>query len=216
MEKIEIFGRHTSYNVQKVLWLLEELAIVYSHTPVGGRFGGNDTAEFLAMNPQGKVPVLKHNDKIIRESNTIVRYLADVFSGGAWISPRAYQRSLAEQWMDWSIEKFEPAFVGVFWGYYRTPVEARNNDEIAASVVKCEACMAVLATALADKPFLTGKQASVADIATGVFLYRLDAIDLPVAMPPEVLAWYQRLSDMKGYQRWVMSDFTELRGRSSY
>ena len=116
MKKIEIFGRHTSYNVQKVLWIADELELEYSHIQIGGRFGGNDTDDFLLMNPFGKVPVLRHGDDLIWESNTIVRYLADSFSKDTWIASTPYERSLDERWMDWSIEKLEPAFVDVFWG----------------------------------------------------------------------------------------------------
>jgi glutathione S-transferase len=216
MSKIEILGRHTSYNVQKVLWLAEELKLDYAHTEVGGRFGGADTSQFLALNPLGKVPVMRHGDKVLRESNTIVRYLADIFSDGLWISPRAYQRSLAEQWMDWSIEKLEPAFVGVFWGYYRTPEERRDEAAIRASVAQYESCIDVLAAVLAEHDFLLGARPSVADIATGVFLYRMIDIDLPIAIPQSVHDWYGRLSAMDGYQRWVMSDYSELRGRVAY
>ncbi len=216
MDKVEILGRHTSYNVQKVLWLADELALDYTHTEVGGRFGGTESADFLSLNPLGKVPVLCHGDKVIRESNTIVRYLADIFSDGVWISPRAYQRSLAEQWMDWSIEKLEPAFVAVFWGYYRTPPEQRDDAAIRSGVADVQAGLVVLSAALDDQSFLLGKQSSVADIATGVFLHRLIDIDLPVSVPQNVMDWYQRLSAMTGYRRWVMSDYSELRGRAAY
>ena len=137
---IEIYGRHTSYNVQKVLWLADELGLAYSHKEVGGRFGGNDTAEFLAMNPSGKVPVLRDKQRIILESNTIIRYLAGQYSDEHWISSDPYERSQTDRWMDWSIDRLEKAFVGVFWGYYRTPPESRNQAAIDASVSECESC----------------------------------------------------------------------------
>ena len=59
-DKIEIHGRHTSYNVQKVLWLADELNLEYVHFQIGGRFSGNDTTKFRSMNPLGKVPVIRH------------------------------------------------------------------------------------------------------------------------------------------------------------
>lgn len=216
MDTIEILGRHTSYNVQKVLWLADELSLDYRHKQIGGRHGGTDSADFLRLNPLGKVPVLLHNDKVLCESNTIVRYLADVFSGGLWISPRAYQRSLAERWMDWSIEKLEPAFVGVFWGYYRTPPESRNELAIAAQVAECEACLQVLGQQLAGRDYLLGDRPSVADVATAVYLHRLFAIERPIAFPDATLEWYRRLGERPAYARWVKSDFTELRGRAAY
>jgi len=216
MNDITIYGRHTSYNVQKVLWLAEELNINYSHVQRGGRFGGNDTEEFLQLNPMGKVPVLKHGDAVICESNTIVRYLAHQFAANSWIASNPYARSLSERWMDWSIDQFEPAFIGVFWGYYRTPPELRNSAAIQESVTRCETCLSQLGTQLDKQAYLLGANASVADVATGVFLHRLQTIDLKIQFPENVLGWYKALSNRAGYKRWVMSDFSELQGRADY
>ena len=213
---LHLHGRHTSYNVQKVLWLLDELKLDYTHSQIGGRFGGNDSAEFLAMNPRGKVPVLQHGERIIWESNTIVRYLAQTFPVGSWMSQEAYQRSTQERWMDWSIDQLEPAFVGVFWGYFRTAPEQRNPAAISSSVDACEACLQLLNNELSTKHYLTGDTPTIADIATGVFLHRLIEIDLEVSIPVHVMSWYKELSQRSAYARWVMSDFEELRGRSGY
>lgn len=213
---VHLFGRHTSYNVQKVLWLLDELDISYEHTQIGGKFGGNDTKEFLAMNPLGKVPVLKHSDRIVWESNTIVRYLASEFSESDWISSEAYERALQERWMDWSIDRFESAFVGVFWGHYRTPPEQRDIVSITQAVNDCQSCLQLLDNELQGKSYLLGAKPCVADIATGVFLYRLINIDLDINIPANVMLWYERLSERPAFTKWAMSDFTELRGRAGY
>lgn len=216
MIEIEIFGRHTSYNVQKVLWLADELELKYTLTEVGGRFGGNDSAEFLQMNPMGKVPVLRHGDKVVWESNTIVRYLASCFSEGNWIASSPFGRTLHERWMDWSVEKLEPAFVKVFWGFYRCPPEKRNHSAISQGVNEYEQGLLQLATQLSDQPYLLGDRPTVADIAIGVYLHRLWAIDLEITFPDTVHSWYERLSQRPAYQRWVMSDFHELQGRTDY
>jgi len=213
---IEIIGRHTSYNVQKVLWLADELDLEYKHTSLGGRFGGNDTPEFLQLNPLGKVPVLRHNDRAIWESNTIVRYLADCFSKDTWIASTVFERSLQERWMDWSIERLEPAFIGVFWGFYRTPPDQRDESAIQKSIVDCDSCLSTIANQLANRKYITGDNPSVADIALGVFLHRLWTIDLEITFPDNIQRWYERLSKRPGYRRWAMSDFSELKGRSSY
>jgi glutathione S-transferase len=216
MKEIEIFGRHTSYNVQKVLWLADELELNYSHVQIGGRFVGNDSTDFLQMNPLGKVPVLRHGDKLIWESNTIVRYLADSQSNNTWIASTPYEKSLSERWMDWSIGKLEPTYVGVFWGFYRTPPDRRNNREIEKSIVNCNLCLSQIGKQLANKCHLVGDNPTVADIAIGVFLHRLWSIDLEIEFPDNVRQWYERLTERAAYHRWVMSDFTELQGRSDY
>ncbi|WP_212747843.1 glutathione S-transferase N-terminal domain-containing protein [Pseudoalteromonas sp. S558] len=72
---VKVFGRTTSFNVQKILWLLDELALNYEHIELGGHFGGLDSDEFFRLNPMKKVPVLIDGDKSIWESHTILRYL---------------------------------------------------------------------------------------------------------------------------------------------
>lgn len=213
---MKILGRHTSYNVQKVLWLADELALDYTHEQVGGRFGGTDTPEFLNLNPRGKVPVLVCDEGVVVESNTILRYIASQYAPDTWLPSKPYPRSQIEAWMDWSTEKFEPAFVGVFWGYYRTPIDQRDESAIADAVALVEACLGLLNTTLSESPYLAGDSISLADVATGVFLHRLDAIDLTIHIPTNVTTWYKQLSRRPAYKQWVMSDFGELEGRSGY
>src|SRR6185503_8320057 len=74
---LKIWGRNTSINVQKVMWAIAELGIAHERIDVGGAFGKNNEAPYLAMNPNGLVPTLQEDDGfILWESNTIVRYLA--------------------------------------------------------------------------------------------------------------------------------------------
>ena len=70
---ITLWGRLNSANVQKAVWVLEELGLDYQHVPAGGSFGGLDTPEFLVMNPNGRVPLLRDGDLTLWESHAIVR-----------------------------------------------------------------------------------------------------------------------------------------------
>jgi len=81
---MKIWGRRSSFNVQKVLWLVAELGIAHRHIDAGGSFGGLDTLEFRAMNPNGKIPVLQDTDgTTVWESHAILRYLAAKYCGAA-------------------------------------------------------------------------------------------------------------------------------------
>ena len=213
---ITLYGRHTSYNVQKILWLADELGLEYRHIELGGQPGDTQSDEFGRLNPMRKVPVLVDNDRAIWESNTILRYLVKAYGSNQWQQQDAYQNSLVERWMDWAQTRFEPAFVGVFWGYYRTPEEKRDMSAVNNSLDDCLFCLSRLDDQLATAQFLAGDQLSLADIATGVFLYRLVGIDLNVILPDRVLSWYERLQQRSAYRRWVMSDFSSLHGRLQY
>ena len=213
---LRLYGRTTSYNVQKVLWLLYELDLSFEHIECGGKFGGLDSEEFLALNPFAKVPVLVDEDKVILESNTILRYLASTYGKSIWWFEDSYQRSNYEAWMDWSIDVFEKAFVGVFWGYYRMPELKRDWILINKSKDKCLSCFSIIETYLKDDAFLCGEKITLADISVGVFIYRLTEIDLGIVLPERTKSWYAKLQSRGGYQKYVMSNFTELKGREDY
>ena len=76
--QLTVWGRGNAFNVQKVLWLVGELALALAHRRVdaGGPFGGLDTPEFLTLNPNGRVPVLQDGGTVVWESHSIIRYLA--------------------------------------------------------------------------------------------------------------------------------------------
>jgi len=62
---LQVWGRRNSSNVQKVMWLIGELDLPHEHIPAGGSFGLTHSAEFLAINPHGRVPVIKDSDGTI-------------------------------------------------------------------------------------------------------------------------------------------------------
>src|SRR5262245_12847311 len=124
---LTIWGRRTSFNLQKVMWLVGELQLEHRHIEVGGRFGGLGTPEFLAMNPHGRIPVIDDDGTVVWESHAILRYLASRFGGKAYWSDDPAARSLSDRWMDWSQATLQPDFlVGIFWGFYRTPEAQRD------------------------------------------------------------------------------------------
>jgi len=74
---IKIWGRNTSSNVQKAMWAVGELKLEHQRIDIGGAFGKNKEAPYLAMNPNGLVPTLEEEDGfLLWESNSVVRYLA--------------------------------------------------------------------------------------------------------------------------------------------
>jgi glutathione S-transferase len=213
---IRILGRTTSFNVQKVLWLADELSLDYHHRELGGRFGGLDTPEFAQLNQMQKVPVLLDGDLSIWESHTILRYLVAKYGNQTWYPDSAYKRSLYERWLDWSQTIFQPAFMSVFWGYYRLPPDKRDMTAVAAHLEKCVDCLEALDRQLSGTQYLAGDDLTLADIPTGAVLYRLTEQGVNVTLPEFVAGWYKNLQLRRGYQKWVMSDFSELKGREDF
>jgi glutathione S-transferase len=214
---LTVWGRRSSFNLQKVMWLIGELDLPHRHIPAGGDFGIKDTPEFLAMNPHGRVPVIDDDGIIVWESQTILRYLAAKYGQGRFWSDDPGERSQGERWMDWSQASLQPDFLnGVFWGFYRTPEAKRDLSAITSKVRACAQHFQLLDRILADRPFLCGDDLTLADIPAGTSLYRYFAIDIERPSVPNVEAWYRRLQERPAYREHVMVRFGELYGRLEY
>ena len=214
---LTVWGRRSSFNVQKVLWLVGELHLAHDHIPAGGSFGGLDAPAFRAMNPHGRVPVIQDNDTVLWESHAILRYLAARHSEGDLWARDPADRARVDGWMDWSQTSLQPDFLnGVFWGYFRTPEAQRDWPAIRRSLDRCAAHFRLLDGMLAEQLFLTGDRLSLADIPIGTSLYRYFELDLDRPNLPNVTAWYRRLQQRPAYRTHVMVPFDELRGRLDY
>jgi glutathione S-transferase len=213
MPDITLYGRKTSVNVQKAVWVLEELRVPYTQVELGLDFGGLDTPEYLAMNPNGLVPTLKDGELVLWESHAVVRYLAGNYgAGNLWPeSPRV--RALADQWTDWTATRFQPAWTAVFTAVVRTKPEARDKAAIARAVEAAKACFRILDPVLARTPYLLGDRLTYGDIAAGAMLYRWYTMDIPREPMAGVDAWYERLKARPAYAKGVCVDYDVLRNR---
>jgi glutathione S-transferase len=197
---LKVWGRNTSSNVQKVMWALGEIGLKYQRIDIGGPFGRNKEASYLAMNPNGLVPTLEEEDGfMLWESNTIVRYLAATRRSNIEpADPKA--RALANQWMDWQLSVVVPAIYGAFWGLIRTPPEKRDATAIAASQAKTTEAMKILDRQLAKTPFVAGDDFSMGDMPVGIMTYRFRQL-VPERPPlPSLERWYADLQKRAAFR----------------
>jgi len=214
---LKIWGRRSSANVQKVLWLVGELDLPHEHIPAGGDVGGLDSPAFRAMNPHGKVPVIQDGATVVWESHAILRYLAAVHGADRFWSADPAVRAPVDGWMDWAQTALQPAFLGgVFWGGYRTPQAQRDQAAVARALDLTACCLARVDAQLAKGPFVGGEALSLADIAIGAHLYRYFELEIDRPALPRLQAWYARLGDRPAYREHVMVPFAELEGRLAF
>ncbi|MBW8727513.1 MAG: glutathione S-transferase family protein [Inquilinus limosus] len=208
--QLRLWGRVNSVNVQKVLWCLQELDLPYERIDAGMQFGLNTEPAYLAMNPNGKVPLLADGDYVLWESNAIIRYLARQYGeGGTLYPPDPKIRGGIDRWLDWSLSTLQPAERPVFWGLVRTPPAERDMAAIREAADAVAALWGIVDRHLAGRRFLEGEVFTLADIVLGAYARRWFGIE-GMAKPelPQLQRWHARLAEREGYRRFVAPPLT--------
>jgi glutathione S-transferase len=201
---LKIWGRNTSINVQKTLWAIGELSVPHERIDIGGAFGKNNEAPYLAMNPNGLVPTLEEDDFLLWESNSVVRYLAAKYGPGTLEPADPRTRASASRWMDWQLTTAGPAIHGLFWGLIRTPPEKRDHANIDESRRKTTAAMKILNAQLGKTAFVAGDKFSMGDIPVGLIAYRYCRL-VPERTGLENLdRWYQSLEQRPAFREHIL------------
>ena len=199
LNMVRLLGRKTSGNVQKVLWLLEELGLDYTREDYGRQFGNTADPAYLDLNPTGKVPTLVDGDIVVWESNTILRYLCG-HTGSDFHPNDPTLRCKAEVWMDWQLASLNGPYLDVFRESKkaedeRSPDLQQKGDALAAQ-------LALLDAHLADREWL-GEAMSVAEFALGPIVHR--CLNFPIDLPDldNLSGWHARISGREAFQKVV-------------
>ena len=201
---LRIWGRNNSINVQKVMWAVGELGLAHERIDVGGAFGGLDTPEYRALNPNRRVPTVDDDGTVIWESNACVRYLAARYGAGELWAVDPAERARADRWMDWQGCTLHSDMFIVFWGLIRTPQEQRDLAAIEAATERLGGLWRILDEHLAERDFVAGERFTMGDIPVGAACYRY--LELPIERPrlPSLAAWYGRLQERAPFREHVM------------
>jgi glutathione S-transferase len=211
---ITLHGRATSSNVQIVAWALAEIGLSYERLDVGGAFGGNDTPEFKAMNPNGLVPVLEDDGLVLWESAAIVRYLGARYGNEQFWPADPAERAAVDKWAEWIKTTFVPAFLtGVFWPMIATPSAERHQPTIDRNIEKLKSVAAIFESGVPVGGFFGGADVCFADMVIGTYLYRYFDMAFDRAETPRLRAYYDRLSARPAYAEHVMVSYDSLRAQ---
>ncbi|MDY8107707.1 glutathione S-transferase family protein [Fulvimarina sp. 2208YS6-2-32] len=212
---ITVYGRADSNNVQPIMWLIGELGLDHERLDVGHRFGGTRTAEHLAMNPMGLVPVLRDDgDEPIAEMGAILRYLAARYGtdDDFWPADPSH-RAQVDRWAEWAKVEVMAAFQApVFFAAVIAKPEKRDPVALQSALAKLDVRLDVAEARLADRLFLAGDRFTLADTVFGSVLYRYFALDIARPERPNLSAYYHRLEERPAYRDHVMVSFDALKG----
>jgi len=210
---LTIWGRKTSSNVQALMWCVGELGLPYERQDIGHRYGGNDTSEFLAMNPNGTVPVLRDDDsEPLWETGTILRYLAARYGTASFWPVDGLARARVDKWAEWSKINVTLNFTApIFWKVVRTAPSQRDPVAIGQAVAKLDKILDIAEAQLSRSEFLAGSDFTLADIQFGHVLFRY--FDIPISRQehPALRRYYDALTARPAYREHVMISYEELR-----
>jgi glutathione S-transferase len=202
---LQIWGRANSVNVQKVLWGCRELGVAFTRIDAGMQFGRNNEAEYLVMNPNGRVPTLIDGDFVLWESNAILRYLALTHGGEKSLYPAEPRtRAGIERWLDWTLSTLQPVERPLFWGLVRTPLAERDLPAMQQAADAAAAQWRIVDGQLAARDYIEGDGFSLADIALGAYARRwlgVEGVTRPVL--PHLDRWFALISARPGFQEFV-------------
>ncbi|MFL1418304.1 glutathione S-transferase family protein [Pseudomonas fildesensis] len=202
---LKILGRASSINVRKVLWTCHELGIDYVREDWGIGFKPTQSAEFLALNPNAQVPVLIDDHGVLWESNTICRYLVNLYQRHDLLPFDPAPRARVEQWMDWQAVELNRAWGDAFTALVRNNPDGLDAEAIAAAVQVWNDKMGLLEQQLIrTNAYVAGDEFTLADIPIGLSVHRWQMTPMERPAYPAVAAYYQRLSSHPGFQAFAL------------
>lgn len=197
----QVLGKSSSINVRKVLWLCAELNLPYQQEQWGSGFKATGTPDFLALNPNAMVPVIRDKDLVLWESNTICRYLAGRQQRTDLLPSEPSARALVEQWMDWQATELNNSWRYAFMALVRQSAVHTDPSAIETSVATWNRHMGILDAQLSRSgAFVTGASFTVADIVLGLSVNRWFMAPIHRPSLPAVEDYYKRLNERPGYQ----------------
>lgn len=190
---LELYGKPTSINVRKVLWLCAGLDLAVQH------HAAPDADLLRGLNPNAQVPVLCEGDFVLWESNSICRYLATRARRDDLLPAEPQARARVEQWMDWQATDLNTAWRHVFMARVRGHVDYPDDARAEASLAQWNRLMAMLDAQLARHAYVAGDDFTLADIVLGLSTQRWRSTPGGKPVLANVEAWFERLRRQPGF-----------------
>ena len=171
----------------RCLWMLEELGLEYESIPTNF-LGDNKQPDYLALNPNGRIPTLVDGDTVLWESMAINLYLAAKYDGG--LQPKSVEAlGRATQWSFWVMTEIAKALLEYFFHTVILPEDQRDAAVPPAAAKQLAAPLAVLDSALEGRDYLVSDLFTVADLNVASVLSWALPARLDLSAFPNVARW---------------------------
>jgi glutathione S-transferase len=194
---VTVYGMKVSGNCYKVQLLLEQLGQPYRWVEINSLGGQTRTPEFLAKNPNGRVPLLELEDgRLLPESNAMLWYLAE---GSPMLSDDRWLRAQVLQWMFFEQYSHEPYVAVARMVQSFLPDDHPRKAELPRLRERGVQALGVMQQQLAQSPFIAGDTYSIADIALYAYTHVADTGGFDLNRFPAIQAWLARVGAQPGY-----------------
>ncbi|MEZ6022102.1 MAG: glutathione S-transferase family protein [Hyphomonadaceae bacterium] len=193
-DAITIYGSSESGNCHKVKWIADVTHTPYRWIETDVFKAETRTAEFLAINPAGQVPVIVLADgRVLAQSNAIMLFLAE---GTPLVPSDPFARARMLEWMFWEQYSHEPyVAVRIARKHYLGQSDAELDP---ALLTRGHAALARLDMQLAQTPFLVGDAATLADVALVAYTRRAEKGGFDLARYKFVTPWIEKTESVLG------------------
>ena len=189
---IKVYGMSSSGNCYKVKLLLKQLGQPYAWEEVDIMQGATRTADFLAMNPNGKVPTLEIEPGLfLAESNAILYYVAE---DSAFMPIEKIARAQVLQWLFFEQYSHEPYIAVARFICKFLPADHVRRAELPRLLERGNQALGVMEKHLESRSFFVGERYSIADIALFAYTHEAHIGGFDLEAYPAVSRWLKRIS----------------------
>jgi glutathione S-transferase len=194
---ITVYGFSVSGNCHKVRLLLEQLGREYRWVEVDSSAGETRTAEYLAKNPNGKVPIVELDDgRVLAESNAILCWLAE---GTPYLPADSWQRAQALGWMFFEQYSHEPYIAVARFICGWTPIDSPRRADLPQLRERGHRALAVMERHLSSHRWFTGDGYGIADIALFAYTGVAGHGGIELDAYPAIRDWLARIARTPGF-----------------
>jgi glutathione S-transferase len=199
MSSLKIYGVAQS-RAHRTLWCAEELGLDYETVQIHFADGTSKAPEYLAINPNGKIPAIRDGEFTLWESMAINCYLAKKHAGALW--PATLEgEALVLQWSFWTVAELEKPLLAILLNSPRFPGRVPDPATVAAAEAGLPKPLAVLNAALAKTPYLLGDAFTLADLNTAAVLNWGVMAEYDFGPYPHVSKWLRSCLERPASQR---------------
>jgi glutathione S-transferase len=195
---MKLYGIPASRAVRSI-WAAEEVGVDYDLVPTS-YLEPSKTPEYLAINPNGRIPALMDGDLVLFESMAINLYLAKTYGGKLYPSD-PHDEARAIQWTIWGIAELESPLISMVLHTVLLPEDQRDSAVVANAEAAVQRPLAVLDDQVSDREYLLGGDFTIADLnVAGVLVTALFA-KYDLSNFEHVARWMSRCTGRPSFAR---------------